>query len=329
MKIIVSSGDPNGIGLEIFAKALFFLENKPDFDDVEISLAGSAKVCAEYFEKIAVDFDLSDSDLIIAGRQIPIIDVGEAKITLGEETREGGEFAARCLETAAEATFKKEFDAMVTAPISKAATHLAGRTYPGHTEAIARICGVEEPLMILCSESVRVALITAHAPISKVPKLITPELIKKKFEIFYRSLETDFGIDYPSVAVLGLNPHSGESGDIGREEIRVYEPAISDLRARNINVEGPFPADGFFARSEQNRFDGILASYHDQGLVPLKMLAAGAGVNFTAGLPIVRTSPDHGTAFAIAGKNAASEKSAVAAFEAAVKIARNRLRRKN
>lgn len=329
MKIIVSSGDPNGIGLEIFAKAVIALNKNPDFKNMEISLAGSSKVCEEYFTKIGIDFEISASGLNLSGNRIPIIDVGASKIDFGKETRESGEFAAKCLETAAEKTFEGNFDAMVTAPISKAATHLAGRTYPGHTEAIARICGVEEPLMILCSETVRVALITAHASISEVPKMITPELIRKKFEIFYKSLKLDFGIENPSVAVLGLNPHAGESGDIGREEIEIYEPTLAKLRNRGIKVEGPFPADGFFARSEQNRFDGILASYHDQGLVPLKMLAAGAGVNFTAGLPIVRTSPDHGTAFPIAGKNEASEESTIAAFKAAISIARNRSRVKN
>src|SRR5690606_33344745 len=203
-----------------------------------------------------------------------------------------------------------------TAPISKEAVNLAGYSIPGHTEFIADCCG-GTPLMVMVAEGLRVALITGHIALASVSASITEELVAARTVALLESLRRDFGVAKPRVAVLGLNPHAGEGGVLGTEEREVFEPALNRLRMKGEAVSGPHPADGLFGSGEYRKYDGILAAYHDQGLAPFKTLAFGRGVNFTAGLPIVRTSPDHGTAFAISGKGEAREGS----FAAAVALA--------
>jgi 4-hydroxythreonine-4-phosphate dehydrogenase len=209
-------------------------------------------------------------------------------------------------------------------PVAKSSLYLAGWKYPGHTEMLADYCQSQEHLMILMTDRVRVALATIHIPLSRINQILSSELIISKTITLHECLKTDFGIDSPAIAVLGLNPHAGEDGALGEEENKIILPAIKKLNVSGIRAEGPFPADGFFAHGAYRNYDAILAMYHDQGLIPLKMLAAGGGVNFTAGLPIVRTSPDHGTAYSIAGKNEANSQSSYDAIISAIEIVKRR-----
>jgi len=213
---------------------------------------------------------------------------------------------------------------LVTSPFSKDAIQKAGFQFPGHTEYLADMSGVPEALMILVSERLKVALVTTHIPIKDVSSALNKEGILSKIEKFEQSLKKDFGIVKPRIAVFGLNPHAGENGKLGAEEQEIISPAIQQAKNKGVLAFGPFPADGFFGSDLKNQFDGILAMYHDQGLTAFKALAFDDGVNFTADLPIVRTSPDHGTAFDIAGKNLASELSMRSAMYLAVEIFKNR-----
>jgi 4-hydroxythreonine-4-phosphate dehydrogenase len=219
------------------------------------------------------------------------------------------------------------YDVLVTAPIHKEMIQSEAFAFPGHTEYIEQSVGEgAKALMILASEQLRVALVTTHLPIAKVASTLTSELIGEKIQLFDASLKTDYGINSPRIAVLALNPHAGDGGVIGNEEDTIITPAIKSMREQGILCYGPFPADGFFGNGTYNRFDGVLAMYHDQGLIPFKTLSMGEGVNFTAGLPLVRTSPDHGTALDIAGKGEASESSFRQAVYMAIDIHRNRQR---
>ena len=246
-------------------------------------------------------------------------------VEFGRESAEAGRLAVGSIEKAYEMLAAGKYGAMLTLPISKHSIHLAGCRFPGHTEMLASLCNTSNPLMILFSAKFRVALATVHVPLRDVAGLLTEELIIGKTRQFNLSLMQDFGIGQPKIAVLGLNPHAGEEGDLGSEEIAVIMPAVKSLVYQGIDADGPFPADGFFARKMHRQYDGVLAMYHDQGLIPLKLEARG-GVNFTAGLPVVRTSPDHGTAFAIAGKGIADESGTLNALLAAERICKARRR---
>ncbi len=325
MKIILTTGDPNGIGIEILAKALLSVRRDKLFEDIDFTIAGNENILKDYFAVTSFDGYIRGGRLRINDLDCRILHCQNYyKIKPGDESAEGGAAAAKSIETALEKTIAGDFDALVTMPISKAAVYKAGWKFPGHTEMLASRCGVEKPMMILCTQKIRVALATIHTPISRVPEMISRETVFERIEAFNKSLLKDFGIKKPKIAVLGLNPHAGEGGGLGSEENEHISPAIKMAVRKGTEAEGPHPADGFFARGAYKRYDGILAMYHDQGLIPLKMLAAGAGVNFTAGLPIVRTSPDHGSAFAIAGKGIAEERSAVEAVKMSVNIFRNR-----
>ena len=209
-------------------------------------------------------------------------------------------------------------------PISKNAFHLTHWEYPGQTEYLSSFFEDSEPLMILFSDKIKVALATIHEPIYNVPTLIQKDTLKNTIRSFYNSLKYDFAYKNPKIAVLGLNPHAGENGDIGKEEIEDIIPAIQECHFDDINASGPFASDAFFARERYKDYSGILAMYHDQGLIPMKMISKKGGVNFTANLPIVRLSPDHGTGYDIAGKNIANPISCVQAIEWAIKIAERR-----
>jgi 4-hydroxythreonine-4-phosphate dehydrogenase len=320
MKIVATIGDINGIGLEVLLKAASRLGNSKH--NIILDIACNWKSIKEYIKKcLKTDsISISSKEIKAGNFTIGIINsCSYCKVEPGRETAEAGRLAIQSIETAYRLTEAGEYDAMVTMPISKHSAHLSGFGFPGHTEMLAEMSKTGNPLMILFSGKFRVALATVHVPLSKVHELITPGLIDMKVKQFNNSLRIDFGLENPRIAILGLNPHAGEGGDIGKEEIKVIEPSIMKLRDLGIDAEGPFPADGFFARREYLNFDGVLAMYHDQGLIPLKLMAKG-GVNFTAGLPIVRTSPDHGTAFAIAGKGLASEAGTLNAILSAEKI---------
>ncbi|MDX1642381.1 MAG: 4-hydroxythreonine-4-phosphate dehydrogenase PdxA, partial [Balneolaceae bacterium] len=208
---------------------------------------------------------------------------------------------------------------------SKEAIHMAGYDVPGHTEFLAEKTGTKEVVMVLASDDLRVALATIHIPLKDVKKSLQKDKLQRYLRILYRSLNVDFGIEKPKIGVLGLNPHAGDGGVIGNEEIELITPALQELSEEGILVDGPFAADGYFGSQLYKIYDATLAMYHDQGLIPFKALTFGTGVNFTAGLPIIRTSPDHGTAFNIAGENIADEQSFQSAYQMAVMMAKNRL----
>lgn len=247
----------------------------------------------------------------------------EVAITPGQLTDVGGAYAVKSLVSAVEALKDKKIEGLVTAPIHKKNIQSAGFSFTGHTPYLRHIFGVKDVLMLMSSENFRVGLVTEHVPVSEITKHITRESILSKLNILKDSLMRDFGIDKPRIAVLGLNPHAGDEGLIGREEEDIIKPAIKDAK-HNMLVFGPYSADAFFARNQQQKFDAVLAMYHDQGLIPFKSLAFGEGLNFTAGLPAIRTSPDHGTAFDIAGKNKADNGSFLAALYGCLDIVEKR-----
>ena len=223
------------------------------------------------------------------------------------------------LEQAVAALKNKKIDGIVTAPIHKKSIQSANFNFSGHTPYLQHAFGNTENLMLLVAENLRMALVTEHLTVQAIAEHITKEKIKQKLQILFKSLQRDFGIDKPRIAVLALNPHAGDDGLIGKEEIEIIRPAIKEAKQQML-VFGPYAADAFFARGQHEKFDAVLAMYHDQGLIPFKSLAFGEGVNFTAGLPIVRTSPDHGTAFDIAGKNKADASSFTASIFECIRI---------
>lgn len=250
----------------------------------------------------------------------------DAKVEMGVCSAQAGEYAASALALATEAVKRGEADVLVTMPINKAAMPQEIFPYTGHTEYLQSAVGVEdeEALMILAKDSIRTALVTMHEPIAKVPSLLSQELILKKIKSFDKSLRMDFGIVRPRIAVMALNPHSGDNGLIGQEEATIIKPAIEEAEAQGLLVFGPYAADGFWGSDMISHFDGVLSMYHDQGLIPFKTLCMDQGVNMTAGLTIVRTSPDHGTGFDIVGKGKASLDSFRSAIYQAIEIYRSR-----
>jgi 4-hydroxythreonine-4-phosphate dehydrogenase len=262
----------------------------------------------------------------IQQRKINVINVwnDEVQITPGTPNSDSGKFAIQSLEKASQDLADGKIDVLVTAPFSKDEVTKSGFKFSGHTEYLAEMSGVEEALMILMAGSLRVALVTVHVPLKEVSQAITKEKIIRKIQQFEDSLKKDFSIIKPRIAVLGLNPHAGENGKLGLEEKEVIFPAIQAAKNEGRFIFGPYAADGFFGSTLRHQFDGVLAMYHDQGLAAFKAIAFEDGVNFTAGLPIVRTSPDHGTAYDIAGKNQASEHSIRSAIYAACDILKSR-----
>ncbi len=294
---------------------------------------GSAKIAAYYRKALEMPgtpyVQISDPSQARTDVYNIINVIGqEAHITPGESTREAGEAAFAALERAVADLREGKIDVLLTAPINKHNIQSESFTFPGHTEYLAASASTESgpatPLMILCSGNLRVALVTTHTPIAKVAQQITLENIVEKLELFNQSLIQDFSIVKPRIAVLALNPHAGENGLLGPEETEIIIPAIEKAREMKMHVFGPYAADGFFGNGLYTKFDGVLAMYHDQGLAPFKTIAMESGVNFTAGLPFVRTSPDHGTGYDIAGKNRASEESMRAALYMAIDILRSR-----
>ncbi len=326
MKIIVSCGDINGIGIEAFIKSLPLFYGNIENSDCELTLSVNRKSLSEYTEKCGLEIKIENSFFQYKQHRIKIMDCESyAPVHLGKQLKSSGFLAIESLDNSLEAVKLKQYDAIVTLPIAKDVMRSAGWKFIGHTQYLANCCGDVQPLMILFKDDLRVAVVTDHIPLVDVSKcLYNNDLPEKVAEIFNRTLIDDFAIDEPKIAVLSLNPHAGENGEIGREEVDFLIEKIETMRSKNIVAEGPKASDGFFGFGEYKRFDGILAMYHDQGLIPLKLLANGGGVNFTAGLPIVRTSPDHGTAFAIAGQDIANPQSTFEALLWAKIISENR-----
>jgi 4-hydroxythreonine-4-phosphate dehydrogenase len=332
-KIAISPGDPNGIGPEIIIGML----NRIRVDEVAIILLGNSRV-TEFTSvgsgsgSIGVNTRIKhlDSEEMVTSPGVYLLPAGDADFTPspGQLSAEAGKFSMQCVARGIHLCLSGHANALVTAPISKEAIHLGGYDYPGHTEFLAVRTGTDHVLMMMVSERMRVALATAHIPLNAVAGSLNSDLILKQLDTLNKSLSHDFGIPDPKISVLGLNPHAGDGGILGREETGIIIPAMQQATAAGLNVQGPYPADSFFARMLYKDFDAVLAMYHDQGLIPFKSTDNGRGVNFTAGLPIIRTSPDHGTAFDIAGKGAADPASMVAAYELALKLVLNTLSQK-
>jgi len=335
MRIVWSIGDINGIGPEIILKTFLGLrETEHSF------LVVGSYTALEYYRK-AFDLPLelepvSDASAVAdlcrtRCRVLPVLSVAEPEtITPGTISVEAGRIAMLSVAAAAELCRQKVCDALVTAPIHKEAIALAGFKETGHTGFLGKLFGVTSPTMMFFDPvtKLRVALATIHVPLEQVPVLIRQMDLAGFLENLARSLKTDFGIDRPRMAVLGLNPHASDGGVMGSEEKEIIVPAIESLEGV-LQVEGPFPADGFFGAGRYRMYDMVIAMYHDQGLLPFKVLAFDTGVNITLGLPIVRTSPDHGTSFDIAGTGKASERSCYEATILALSIAGNRKKQNN
>jgi 4-phospho-D-threonate 3-dehydrogenase / 4-phospho-D-erythronate 3-dehydrogenase len=326
----ITVGDINGIGLEVIIKTLAH----PSITQLCTPVIyGSSKVVS-YHKNIVNPAEFSFHTTATADKiyhqKINVVNVWQdnINISLGKETEEGGRIAHIALDRAVRDLKESHIDLLITAPISKNAMQMAGFQYPGHTEYLAHEFGVKEGLMMMVADGMRVAMVTGHMPLSQVPAAITRENIRYKLDILIRSLQIDFGIARPVIAVLGLNPHAGENSFLGKEEEDIIRPAIIEAKKSGEVIMGPYPADGFFGTMNHRKFDAVLAMYHDQGLIPFKMLHFQDGVNYTAGLPFIRTSPDHGTAFEIAGKNEADPSSFRAALFAGLDIFRSRDRYK-
>jgi 4-hydroxythreonine-4-phosphate dehydrogenase len=328
--IAISMGDFNGVGPEVILKHL----SKMDLSSSTPLLIGSETVFQFYEKSLnirVVRHRISETSEIEEGSVniLSISDIDESDIQPSKISKSAGLAAMKAVEYGINSCLAGQADALVTAPISKEAIHKAGYIYPGHTEFLAEKTGTELVTMILATDQLRVGLQTGHIPIKEVSGSINSNDIVYKIESLDKSLRENFGIDHPKIAVLGLNPHAGDGGVLGTEETEFIQPAVNEVHKKGIHAEGPFPADGFFGSRKHTQYDAILAMYHDQGLIPFKALSFGKGVNFTAGLPIIRTSPDHGTAFDIAGQNKANPDSFTSAYNLAVKMSLIKLNRNN
>jgi 4-hydroxythreonine-4-phosphate dehydrogenase len=322
----ITHGDINSISYEIIIKAL---TDSRIFELLTPVVYGSSKVASYHRKMLSVSdfaFNLIKKADLANPKRANIININdqEVKIELGKSTSIAGELALLSLENATEDLKKGLIDVLVTAPINKQNIQSKEFHFPGHTEYLANKFGAEDYLMLMVSNNIRIGVVTGHIPLREVFNQLTEELLLHKIQILHQSLIQDFGIRKPRIALLGLNPHASDNGLLGEEEARIIKPAIDKAFNSGMMVFGPYPADGFFGSSDFTKFDGILAMYHDQGMLPFKTLAFDSGVNFTAGLPIVRTSPAHGTAYDIAGKDEASFESFRAALYLATDIFYNR-----
>lgn len=325
IRVGITQGDIDGVGYEVIFKTFA--------DPAMLELCtpiiyGSPKVAA--YHRKAMDLQASFSTLNSAAEavynRLNLVNCtdDEVKVEFAKPTPEAGKAAFDALERALADYKEGLIDVLVTAPINKHTIQSEDFHFPGHTEYIQDRIGGGKALMILMKDDFRVALVTGHIPVRDIASTITKELIEEKLSIFNQSLKVDFNIDCPRIAVLSLNPHAGDNGLLGTEEQDIIIPAIEEMNQKGLKCFGPYPADGFMGSDLMDHFDGVLAMYHDQGLAPFKALAMEEGVNFTAGLPIVRTSPDHGTAYDIAGQGIASESSFRQAVYVALDVFRNR-----
>ena len=330
IRVAITLGDINGIGPEIILKTFAVQEMLELCTPV---IFGASKTLTYHRKAInaqPLQLNVCRDIAAVKAGAVNVMEVTdpEAKIDLGQPSKQAGEVARVSLEAATRALVAGDVDVLVTAPINKDNIHGPQFDFKGHTDYLEAVAGEpHKALMILCNDTLRVALVTTHLPLAQVPQAITADAVLEKLRAFDLSLKRDFALTTPRIAVLSLNPHAGENGLLGTEEADAIAPAIQRASdEEKILCFGPYPADGFFGNEQQRHFDGVLAMYHDQGLAPFKTLAMNEGVNFTAGLPFVRTSPDHGTGYDIAGQGVASEESLRHAIYAAIDIARNRAR---
>lgn len=322
----ITHGDINGISYEVILKTLL---DSRIYEICTPVLYGSAKVAAYHRKAL----NLPNQTLITirsadeaTHRKAYLVNCisDEVRVELGKSTPMAGESSLAALQKAIADVKEGKLDALVTGPINKHNIQSPTFSFPGHTEFLASQFNTNEALMLMVSEAMKIGVVTGHIPLKDIASRITPTLILEKLKIMNKALIEDFGIRKPRIAVLSLNPHAGDSGLLGNEEEQVIIPALKNARDMGMLTFGPFPADGFFGAGSFSKFDGILAMFHDQGLVPFKALSYESGVNYTAGLPVVRTSPAHGTAYEIAGKNEASESSFRHALYMACDICNNR-----
>ncbi|MFT6715834.1 MAG: 4-hydroxythreonine-4-phosphate dehydrogenase [Saprospiraceae bacterium] len=326
IKIGITQGDPNGIGYEVIIKTCADSRLLELYTPV---IYGNKSALNQHM-KVVNDENFKFQSIVSASQAkqnaTNFINCGEGdfEVDLGNGTKESGASAFAALEKAVADLKNGEIDVLVTAPINKDNIQSENFNFPGHTEYLAAQNEKTESLMFLVSDKLKVGVVTGHIPLSEISKQLNLEIIVEKIRLMDKSLKLDFSIRKPKIAVLGLNPHAGDNGLIGKEDEEIIAPAIHDARTRGILAYGPYAADGFFGSGNYNKYDGVVAMYHDQGLIPFKTLAFGEGTNFTAGLSFVRTSPDHGTGFDIAGQNKADESSLRQAIYTAIDIFKNR-----
>ncbi len=325
IRVGISVGDINGIGIEIILKAF---ADKRMLEFCTPIIFASNKVVSIHKKELDLDTPIHGITAVnqAVNGKLNLVNVWkeDVAVVFGKASKMAGKYALLSIEAASDALKNDEIDVLVTAPINKDNTQSSNFNFPGQTEYLANKFGDAEPLMVLMTDELKLGLITAHIPISKVSSSITPQLIKRKVNIFHKSLVEDFGVAKPKIAVLGLNPHCGDKGVMGTEDDEIVKPTITELQNEDKLVHGPYSADSFFGTKLYAKFDGVLAMYHDQGLAPFKALSFGRGVNFTAGISKIRTSPDHGTAYEIAGKGLAEVTSFKEALFTAIQIFRTR-----
>lgn len=324
IKIGISVGDLNGIGIEVILKT--FQDNRL-LELCTPIVFGSNKTISFQRKYLNININFQGIDLLenaIEGK-LNVLNCWKdsPNISFGKETEEGGKYAFESLQAATQALKNNLIDVLVTAPISKNNIQSETFTFPGHTDYLAQELGGKS-LMFMVSDELKVGLLTDHVPVKEISTHITPQLITNKIKLIDHSLKKDFCLQRPKIAVLGLNPHCGDNGVIGSEDDQIIRPTLRKLFDEGFLVFGPFSADGFFASGNYKNYDAVVAPYHDQGLIPFKTITFGNGVNFTAGLSKIRTSPDHGTAFEIAGKNQANAESFKQAVYTAIDIFKNR-----
>ncbi|TYP95154.1 4-hydroxythreonine-4-phosphate dehydrogenase [Fodinibius salinus] len=323
--IAITGGDFNGIGPEVILKTL---SDQQDSNTTPVILSSPSVI--DFYQSdldSKIKYHLAQTAKDIRDDAINVLNPYKDEspvIEPGAFTKQSGKCAMLAVEKAIEFCLNGTTDAIVTAPISKEAVNIAGYNIPGHTEFLAEQTDTDEFMMMLVNNDLRVGLSSVHIPVKDVASSLSVDDITHQISLMNQSLQKDFSIARPKIAVLGLNPHAGDGGIIGSEETKIISPAINNARQQNIDASGPHPADGFFGNRKYENYDGILAMYHDQGLIPFKTLSFGAGVNFTAGLPIIRTSPDHGTAFDIAGQHKANPSSFKQAYKLADMLSKHR-----
>lgn len=322
----ISIGDLNGIGPEVVLKSLNDPRILKTFTPVIYASGGVISFYRKLLELEQFNYHQAKSIADIQHRKINVINVWEEKLNIvpGTPDKELGVYTLKSLSASVNDLKSGAIQGLVTAPLSKELIHTEQQKFSGHTEYLAEAFGVTDNLMFMITEKIRIGVVTGHVPLREITKKLTKDTLKSKISLMLNSLKQDFMIKKPRIALLGLNPHAGENGLLGSEEQDIISPVIKNFKDSGSLVFGPYPADGFFGSGQFTQFDGILAMYHDQGLIPFKYMAGGDGVNFTAGIPAVRTSPAHGTAFNIAGRNQADPSSMMTSYFLALDIIRNK-----
>lgn len=328
-KIAITVGDVNGIGPEVAIKAMLKKNVTSKCKPFLLAPIETVKFYSELlnvkFHIMQIEDDFEEGVLNV----YPMKNFKNFEVNFGKPTKTSGKIAGESIKLAVELCLNGKADAICTSPVSKKALNLAGFNFPGQTEMLAKLSNSRRYLMMFVNDKIKLALVTIHIPLNKVSKVLSKELLTEKIEILIDSLKFDFAITSPSIAILGLNPHAGEDGLLGDEEKKIIKPVIYKFLRKGHSVDGPFPADGFFGEGGYRNYDAVLSMYHDQGLIPVKILDFYRSVNFSAGLNLIRTSPDHGTAYDIAGKLIANEKSMESAIILSAEIFKNRQKAKD